>query len=301
MDQKILITGSNGLLGSKLIRLLEKNQVDFLATSMGENRFESFEIPYQKLDVTEESEVYAVLDSYRPDAVIHCAAYTHVDGCETDRDNCYQLNVKAVRNLARSAEEFGAHLIHLSTDFIFNGKDGPYLENSKADPLGYYGETKFLSEQLLEGCSSKYTILRTSIVYGYEPHIKRNNIILWLRQSFLDNKSVNIVDDQYRCITWAEDLAELCFLTAVSGKTGIYNATGAEYMSMLQLAKRMAKYYGASEKLIHAIKTEDLGQKAVRPPKTEMIINKAQKDLNYTPHSLEESLDQIETLIKSQN
>jgi dTDP-4-dehydrorhamnose reductase len=301
MGKKILITGSNGLLGSKLVRLLADQEIDYLATSRGENRFDSFEIPYQSLDITKEPEVFSLTDSYRPDVIINCAAYTNVDGCETNRENCYQLNVEAVRNLARSAEEFGSHLIHLSTDFIYNGNDGPYRESSKAEPLGYYGETKYLSEQLLTDCTCNFTILRTSIVYGYEPHIKRNNIILWLRQSFRDQKSVNIVDDQFRCITWAEDLAELCLAVAESGNTGVYNATGGEYFSMLELAKRMADYYGAPKELIHAIHTSELGQKALRPPKTEMIIDKAQKELNYTPQSLEDSLDQIEKLIKSQN
>ena len=301
MGQKILITGSNGLLGSKIVRLLTNQQIDFLATSRGDNRFDAFEIPYQSLDITKEPEVFQLFASFRPDVVINCAAYTNVDGCETDRENCYRLNVEGVRNLARCAEEFKSHLIHLSTDFIFNGKDGPYTEDATTDPLGYYGETKYLSEKLLSDCTCPCSILRTSIVYGYEPHIKRNNIILWLRQSFIDHKSVNIVDDQFRCITWAEDLAELCLSVAHSGKTGVFNATGPEYLSMLELAHRMADYYGAPKNLIHAIRTKDLGQKAIRPPKTEMIIEKAQKELNYTPHSLEDSLDQIEKLIKSQN
>lgn len=301
MGRKILITGTNGLLGSKLVRLLTKNSMDFLATSRGANRFTSLDFPYRELDIVNETEVYSVVSDYRPDVIINCAAYTQVDACEDDRENCYALNVRAVRNLARSAEEFHSHLIHLSTDFIFNGHDGPYREDAKADPLGYYGQTKLQSEELLSKSSCPYTILRTSIVYGFEPHISRNNMILWLRQSFRDKKAVNIVDDQYRCITWAEDLAELCLAVAQSDKTGIYNATGKEYMSMLELAHRMADYYGASRELINPIKTKDLGQKANRPPKTEMIIDKAQKDLNYTPHSLEEALDQIEELIKSEN
>ena len=301
MNQKILITGTNGLLGSKLVRLLSEKGVDFIATSLGENRFLDLDFKYQSLDITKEPQVYALVSDFRPDVIINCAAYTNVDGCEDNRDACYKLNVEAVRNLARSAEEFNAHLIHLSTDFIFNGEDGPYTEESSANPLGYYGETKWESEKLLRESACKYSILRTSIVYGYEPHIKRNNIILWLRQSLKDQSPVNIVDDQFRCITWAEDLAELCYAVAKNEKVGVYNATGKDYVSMLELARRIADYYNAPKSLIQPIHTADLGQKAKRPPKTEMIVDKAQKDLNYTPHSLEESLDQIEKLIKSQN
>lgn len=301
MKKKILITGSNGLLGTAIVRLLHRRDADFMATSVGQNRFSEFEIPYKSLDITNEYDVYSALSGYKPDVVINCAAYTQVDACETERERCYDINVKAVRNLARCAEEFNVHLIHLSTDFIFNGENGPYDESSEADPLGYYGMTKWLAEQLLEEAQAPITILRTSIVYGFEPHIQRNNIILWLRNSFLNDNPVKIVRDQYRCITFADDLAEICVSAAENGVTGVFNATGKEYMSMLELAQRMADYYGASRSLITPIDTAELGQKAMRPPKTQMIIDKAQKALNYAPLSLEESLNQIEGKIKSQS
>lgn len=154
MSKRILITGSNGLLGQKLILALRLNH-EVLATSYGASRMNDKEgYSYQPLDVTDEVAVHALVTHFKPDAIINTAAMTNVDACEDDKATCDQLNVLAVQYLADACAKMNAHLLHLSTDFIFDGEAGPYNEEDEPNPLSYYGLSKWKSEQLLQNHTS---------------------------------------------------------------------------------------------------------------------------------------------------
>jgi len=157
VKKKILITGSNGLLGQKLVKqLVNSDEFEFLATSSGTNRIEKFKnIPYQSLDITNQEEINAVFESYKPDIVINTEAMTNVDTCEGDRENCWDLNVNAVKYLFEASKKVKAHFIHLSTDFIFDGENGPYKEDDTPNPLSYYGESKWAAEKILINSDNK--------------------------------------------------------------------------------------------------------------------------------------------------
>ena len=139
---KILITGSNGLLGQKLVKLLaNKEGINLLATSTGENRIKAITgFDYISLDITNKLQVEQVFNQFKPNVVINTAAMTNVDACEDKKEECWNLNVNAVKNLIEASEKHQTHLIHLSTDFIFDGENGPYKEEDKPNPLSYYGE-----------------------------------------------------------------------------------------------------------------------------------------------------------------
>ena len=289
---RILITGSNGLLGQKIVAQLIDKSIDFLATSAGDNR--NPELPsqaYHKLDVTQESAVSEIIKNYKPTAVINTAAMTNVDLCEKEKEACFLLNTQAVEYLANACELVNAQLVHLSTDFIFDGEDGPYKETDEPNPLSEYGKSKLDAEHILEHHQVKSTILRTMVVYGKGHNLSRNNIILWLYGELQKGASVKLVSDQHRAPTYANDLAWAC-IEAVSHKVeGVFNISGPETLPISEIGFRMAKHFNFDEKLINVIRSESLAAPAVRPPKTGFILTKAADILAYKPLTLEQTFD----------
>ena len=298
---KILITGSNGLLGQKLLHKLRlDSSVQLIATSKGENRVsEQNGYIYFDLDITNNDAVAQLISSERPEVVINTAAVTNVDLCEDERKACDALNVDAVKYLADACAKIDTHLIQISTDFIFDGEDGPYTEEDVPNPLSYYGLSKLKSEQLLQAHSVKWTVLRTIIVFGVGEKLSKGNIVLWAKSALEKGDPLNIIDDQFRAPTLAEDLADICILAAKKKAFGIFNASGKDIMSIYEIVERIAKYYGKSTENLNKISTETLKQKARRPPKTGFILDKSRNELGYNPHSFEECLSIIDQQLKT--
>jgi len=297
---KILITGSNGLLGQKLLHKLRvDNSVELIATSMGANRVgEQSNYKYLALDITSKQEVEKIILAEKPDVVINTAAMTNVDLCEAEKDNCDALNVSAVQFLADACVKVDAHLIHISTDFIFDGEDGPYKEEDEPNPLSYYGLSKLKSEQLLEAHAVKWTVLRTIIVFGVGENLSKSNIVLWAKGALAKGDPLNIIDDQFRAPTLADDLADICILAAKKKAFGIFNASGKDIMSIYEIVERIAKHYGNTTDNLNKISTATLNQTAGRPPKTGFILDKSRNELGYSPHSFEECLAIIDQQLK---
>jgi dTDP-4-dehydrorhamnose reductase len=297
--KKILITGSNGLLGQKLVyRLKERKDVDLIATSKGENRILNKDgYTYVSLDITSKEEVENTILKFLPDVIINTAAMTNVDACETQPELCRKLNVdavsyllKAVKNQELSNPNYKCHFIHLSTDFIFDGENGPYDENAIPAPLSIYGQSKLDAEKLVINSGLNYAIVRTIIVYGIVDGMSRSNIVLWAREALLKGQKINVVNDQFRTPTLAEDLADGCILIADKGATGIFNISGKDFMSIYDLVVQVADYFKLDKNLINPISSSSLNQPAKRPPKTGFILDKALKELGYNPHSFKEGL-----------
>ncbi|MEQ9009574.1 MAG: NAD(P)-dependent oxidoreductase, partial [Ekhidna sp.] len=181
---KVLITGANGLLGQKLVQLYESDEsVDVIATARGASRNPFGTYTYEQMDVTVRSEVDKIISKHSPDVVINTAAMTHVDECELNPEKCWKLNVDAVSNLIDACHKTNSFIIHLSTDFIFDGESGPYVEEDLPNPLSKYAESKLESEKLLEASGIKHAIVRTMLVYGIVHDMSRSNIILWVKKS----------------------------------------------------------------------------------------------------------------------
>jgi dTDP-4-dehydrorhamnose reductase len=292
MKKRILITGSNGLLGQKLVELLRTQvNVDLIATARGANRLPVTEgYTYASLDITNPGEVHAILDLYKPDVVIHTAAMTNVDTCETDRDGCDHLNVDAVAYLIEACEKHGTYLCHLSTDFIFDGADGPYTEEGIANPISYYGESKLKAEQLLLDSTIRWSIARTVLVYGIVPDMSRSNIVLWVKKSLEDGKTIQVVTDQFRTPTLAEDLAMGCWLLAKDEVEGIFNISGSDFLTPYEMAVMTADYYGLDKSLLQKADSSTFQQTAKRPARTGFVLDKAKKVLGYTPRTFQEGI-----------
>ncbi len=289
---KILLTGSNGLLGQKLIYLLRNRpDIRLTATSKGENRTrEKSGYDYAPLDITNESEVRNLLDRIMPDCIINTAAMTNVDQCELDHAGCLALNVKAVQTLAAWAAGHKAHIVHLSTDFVFDGARGPYRETDRPNPLSYYAWSKLESEKVLAQSGCDHAIIRTIIIYGVVDDAQRSNVVLWTKSSLEQHKTINVITDQYRSPTLAEDLAAACEAAALKRAQGIYHVSGIELMSIIDIVHTVADFFGLDKSYIRPVTSPELNQPAKRPPRTGFILDKAMKDLGYRPHTLAEGL-----------
>lgn len=290
---KILITGANGLLGHKLVRLLgPKREVVVIATARGESRLrpEYGSFQYESMDIANREDVLEIVGRHKPDVIINTAAMTNVDECEKEKEACMQLNVEAVKYLVEAAEQTNAFLLHLSTDFIFSGEEGPYDEQGVPAPVNFYGESKLLGEQVVMNSNIKWAIARTVLVFGIVPDMSRSNIILWVKGSLEAQKPIQVVDDQWRTPTLAEDLAMGCYLIAEQRAEGIYNISGQDMLTPYEMAIKTADFFGLDKSLITRTDSTKFTQPAKRPPRTGFIIEKAKTNLGYQPHSFDEGV-----------
>lgn len=303
---KILITGSNGLLGQKLVKLLSQEaNVDVIATSRGSDRlpdrYGAHE--FHPLDITDAAAVKEVITHYKPEVIINTAAMTDVDQCEAEKEDCWQLNVIAVKHLLSACELTGSHLLHCSTDFIFDGSRGPVDETERPGPVNFYGESKLEAEKLIMASNISWSIARTVLVYGIAHDMSRSNIILWVKDSLEAGEEIRVVNDQWRTPTLAEDLAMGCYLIAKNKAKGVYNISGEEMLTPYEMAIRTANFFKLDKSLIHKTDASEFTQPAKRPPRTGFIVDKAKQELGYSPHSFEDGMavlqEQMSVLTKT--
>lgn len=292
---KILITGSNGLLGQKIVRQALKRNLDFLATSKGENR--NPDCPsnkYREMDICSVADIEAVFNDYQPTHVIHTAALTNVDACELNPELCREINFLASEKLYDACKKIGAHYQLLSTDFVFDGTQGNYKETDIPNPLSKYAESKVDAENtILKGDFNNWSIVRTIIVYGLGHNLSKSNIVSWAKDALSKGQEMKIIDDQFRAPTWADDLAWACLRICELDKKGIYHISGPETMSIFELVSRVADYFGISKETLVRTDSTTLNQPAKRPPKTGFDLTKSREELGYNPKTIEETLPLI--------
>ncbi len=299
MKKKILVTGSNGLLGQKLVyALIGHPSFDLIAAGRGLNRVNKKDgYEYAELDISDAQQTDLFFAKHHPDIVINTAAMTNVDACESQKEECKRANVDGVRNIVSTLESLAQngkipapHLIHISTDFVFDGENGPYSEEDKPNPLSYYAWSKLEGEKIVKASKIKWSIARTIIVYGLSDNNTRSNMVLWVKNSLEKGNKINVVNDQFRCPTFAQDLATGCVRIAEKGTEGIYHLCGPESMSMLEMAYRIADFWKLDRTLITPVSSAFLNQPAKRPPRTGFVIEKARKQLGFSPGKLEQGL-----------
>jgi dTDP-4-dehydrorhamnose reductase len=289
VKNRILITGSNGMLGQRAVEFyLSKENVDLLATSVEESSvIES--VDYVSSDIKNRDEIKKLIYDYCPDFVVHTAAFTNVDQSEKLREEAWKINVKGVEYIAEAARAIDTHIIHISTDYVFDGKDGPYSENAKPNPVGYYGRTKLASENALRISGTFFTILRTNVLYGIA-HNSRPDFVRWVVTSLNKKEKIRIVKDQINNPTFIDDLVQGINKIIEFKKTGIYNIGGKEFLTRYEFTIRIADFFNLDKKLITPITTEELNQPARRPLNSGLITLKAETELGYKPHTISESL-----------
>lgn len=299
--KRILITGSNGLLGQKLIHLLQQQaDIEIIATSRGSNRIHNTGgFQYFTMDITNPHEVSSVFERTQPNLVIHTAAMTKVEDCEKSPDQAKLINIEGTRHLLKAAETCQAFFLYISTDFVFDGKTGMYHEEDKPNPPNFYGETKLAAEQLVQESNISWAIARTILVYGISEDMSRSNIILWVKNSLSQQKEIRVVEDQWRTPTLAEDLAMGCWLIAKKMATGIFHISGKDLLTPYDIAIETSKVFNLDQSLISPTNASEFIEIGKRPAKTGFDISKAQNKLGYQPHSFQEGLNFLKQQLES--
>lgn len=292
MLKKILIAGASGQLGNSILNQLN-GKYELLATDININNINTLDIPSASLDITNSEQIKTTFFNFSPDVIINLAAYTDVDGCELNPDKAYLLNTKSVEMLS---DKFDGQFIQISTDYVFDGYNGPYYENDNTNPLSVYGKTKLEAEVLLQESASNWCILRTNVLFDYYRGTGAS-FIKWVIDSLKLNKPINVVDDQWNNPTWTNNFAEIIELVINKNVKGIYNYGGADYLNRLEFASIIADIFNLDKALISPISTESLNQTAPRPLKGGLKTEKIEKEFDIKCIDLKTSLNMIKSQI----
>jgi dTDP-4-dehydrorhamnose reductase len=230
-----------------------------------------------------------LIKNFCPDVIINSAAYTNVDGCESEKELSWAINVTGVENIAKYGTTCDAHLIHISSDYIFDGKNGPYVETEIPNPISHYGKEKLAAENVILSSRIKNTIVRTNVLYG-ATQFGRPDFVKWVFDSLSEKKNIRIVKDQINNPTYIDDLSSAISKIIEFDKEGIYNVGGLELLSRLDFTYKIADYFNLDKSLITPIVTSDLNQPAPRPLNSGLVNLKAETELNYHPLSIEKTL-----------
>lgn len=241
---KIMITGCHGQLGNELQSILKSGKSEIGAAPEGVLNAEILPVDIDTLDISDMAAVSDYVNANRPDVIINCAAMTNVDGCESDYKTAFKVNALGVKNLAVSAENIGAKLIHVSTDYVFAGNGTkPYCEWDKVDPQSVYGASKALGEKYALSFCKKTFVVRTSWLYGYIG----KNFVKTVRRVIKANGGIGVVCDQRGNPTNANDLAHHLLKLVVTEEYGIYHCTGEGECSWYDFAVKIAEYSGLGD------------------------------------------------------
>ena len=288
IKKRILVFGANGMLGQRTIKFYSNQEnVELLGSSVEEKPvYENAD--YVCCNLTKRDQVKSVIFDFYPDYIINAAAFTNVDKSETEKEAAWKLNVKAVEYLAEACRVLDSRLVHISSDYIFDGKRGPYSEKDKPNPLGYYGRTKLASENALKISGAMHTIIRTNVLYGAAD--SRPDFVRWVVDSVRAGKQIRIVTDQINNPTFLDDLVQGINKILEFNKTGVYNIGGREFLSRFEFTNAIADFFLLDKTLIKPIVTSELNQPAQRPLNSGLLTLKAETELGYKPTSILESL-----------
>jgi len=301
--KRILLTGSNGFLGQKLCdALVEHTPYVVHCTSKSKNRNpKTSGYQFTEIDLQDFASLGDLIHRFAPTHIVHTAAISSVENCANDPALCQVVNVDSVDFLADICEKNGIHLTFLSTDFVFDGQNGPYREDDHRQPTNAYGHSKYRAEAILQSSQTRYAILRTILVYGITADKNRSNLILWAKEKLANKEQINVVDDQYRMPTFVDDLANACLLTIEHDAQGIFHISSEMMYSIKEIVEQVAAFWQLDTKLIKAVSAADIGQATNRPAKTGFVIKKAKDLLGFEPTPLLQSFQLMDEQIKSLN
>lgn len=274
MAKKILVTGADGFLGTKLMDILPNKGFEVVGTTLCREKPR-----FIFLDIRDRENTIRVISNERPDAVIHTAAITNVDWSETKKEETFETNVKGTENVALGCKEIGAKIILISTDYVFDGsKEDPYTEEDKCNPLGVYAESKLEAEKTVMKTDDNYIIARVNVLYGYNGKNDKKTFVNWVADSLRNGKEINAFKNQYSCPTLIDDIAYALATLIEKDRKGIYLVAGKEYISRLEFARKIAKAFGLDESLIKEGSLANSSQLAKRPKHIKCDISKLESE-----------------------
>lgn len=293
---RLLVIGASGLTGQKIARLARGR-----FETAGTYNMRRISIPgckTHRLDVTDPDAVEGLIGRTRPDRVINTSALHDVDYCEADPARAFGVNRDAVGILRDSCDRHGCRLVHLSTDYVFDGAlRRPYSESDKPCPLGAYGRSKLDGERIIRG--TDHCVIRPSVVYGWAPSElsgaasssgKSTNFAVWLLQRLSRGETARIVTDQFSSPTLADSLADAAVRIAAAGRSGLYHISGLDCQSRYDFATRLAEVFGYDAGLVRPTDSSRLGQKARRPAYSCLDCAKAVSDLDPELYHTDDAL-----------
>ena len=286
---KLLITGGSGLYGSKLAQTaLAKNIEVYSADIQNLSPRGNF----VKIDITNNEAVEEKFGAIEPDVVVHAASLTDVDKCELNKELAWKINVDGTKNILEATRKINSFLVYISTDYVFSGEKGCYVESDAANPINYYGITKLAAEKLVQA-REEFLIARPSVIYGSTPAAGKVNFALWLIETLRKGEKVKIIKDQWNTPTLNTNLAEMT-LEAIDRKlTGVFHLCGASRVSRLEFAQRIAETFGLDKALIEAACSSHFSWPAKRPEDSSLDTLKAQRTFNCKPLKIAEALEQL--------
>ena len=283
---RILITGAFGQLGYALQTTLSKNS-DYELICTGRNILEGQEgIP---IDIRNQVGLKEVINSTSPDLVVNLAAMTNVDACEKNPKLAGEINVAGLQHICDS---FSGKIIQLSTDYVFDGKAGPYNEEDQVCPVSIYGKTKLAAEHILLDCNHNNLVVRGNVLYDYSTHTSAS-FLNWVVSSLKEGKEIKVVEDQYNNPTWTQSMADIIHLCISNDINGIIHWGDADHLSRYDFSKIIAEKFSLDSSLITPILTEELDQIARRPLQSGLIADKLINMLEVIPPSINDCLDEI--------
>jgi dTDP-4-dehydrorhamnose reductase len=285
---RVLVTGAHGLLGRSLL------EPDFDAEMIGCGRGETpvGRRAYHPVELTDPRAVFSLVETVRPDWIIHTAALTDVDRCEIDRDFARRINLEIVEHLASACRQLGVGLAQLSTDYVFDGQRGPYGEEDPTHPLSYYGLLKLQSEGIVLQQGLRGLVLRTLWLYGHAPGTRRN-LVTWPLEALARGESLRMVDDQWGNPTHVHEVAQALVELCRHQIQGLFHLGGATYLTRYQLTQELARFFGLDPGLVQPISTAAANQKAPRPLRSGLRTQALESLLGRAPLSLSQGLERL--------
>ena len=282
--KNILITGASGLLGSELIKTLYSTY-NILSTSRT-NFSENSNI----LDITQKDDVDRLIDNFKPSIIINCAAYTSVDKAEIEKKNARDVNVEGLSNLIKASNK-RIKIIHISSDYVFDGIKGDYSEDDPTFPVNYYGKTKLESENLLIGSNLEFLIIRPNVLYSND--LSKTHFLSWVVNSLAKRKKIEVVTDQINNPTYIPDLLKLISDSILLDFSGIVHIGSEDCMSRYDFANQISRTFGFESNLIIPIKSSVLNQEAKRPLNSSLNCNKVRSELNMELYPVEYGIRRV--------
>ncbi len=298
--RKILILGSNGLLGQNLVRHFRKRNDVIASSYSAKNKLSELGISYHRVDITNRVAVAELVQSVHPDIIINAAAYTNVDACEDHPETCWNINVRGVENIVEAAAPVKPVLVHVSTDYVFDGEDGPYTEDDQPNPRGNYARSKLAGENVVKNSDLEYILARTQVLFGSGRDVGPN-FVTWVIDQLTHKRKIRIVDDQIGSPTYAPDFCEAIDRLLQKETFGLFHISGPDILSRYDFAVKIADVFELDKSLIERIKTVNLNQKAPRPMNSAFKIYKLINYTGWEPHSLDRALELLKEELANQD
>lgn len=291
----VLIIGANGFTGRNLLHHLSSHaEYTVTGSSLRPDIRPESGYAFIQADLTDYAAVENMIRRVSPDVVINTSALSVPDYCEQHREEAYSVNVAAIRHLAECCDAAGCQLIHLSSDFVFDGRKRTlYTEEDLPAPVNYYGETKWLGEQAVAQACRNWAVARVVVVYGKALPGQHGNILQLVKTRLERGEPIRVVSDQWRTPTWVKDVCRGIELLALSRTNGLFHICGNECLSIADMAYHVADYFHLDRSLIQPVTTEEMKEATPRPAFSGLSIEKACRELGYAPHTLEEGLEEL--------